>query len=423
MLTQQKSSKTQLTKQAFLKLIGIIVISAFLFVSIFACAQSTPTTSAPTTTAPTTAAPATTTAAPPKTTAAPATTTTAPTSPAAATTSAVVYNLKLSHIMSATSNPNIYYQYFADKIFERTKGKVKITVYAQNVLNPPAQGLDAVKTGVADIVHHSPNYTIGMQPSIEYLSVPLTVNNSWAFNQLANDYAAHFKFSTLKEFSGVHFCGICGPAGPYYLLTTKKQVKTPEDIKGLKMRGSGVMASMITTWGGTPVAMATGEVYESLSKGVIDGGLLAGEAIKGQKFGDVINYITITPNLCYGPCALLMNENTWNKLPADIQQVFNDTFKELIDWEGKVWWYSDVQGMDYYRALPGKQVYTIPAAEKTKWVDSLKPVMDSYIKQYANLGLPTADYVSYLQDRSDYWNSQTPDQKTSMDWVTKEILK
>jgi TRAP-type C4-dicarboxylate transport system substrate-binding protein len=296
-------------------------------------------------------------------------------------------------------------------------------VYPSGVLTPPAQSLDAVKTGVADMVHNSPNFAVGMTPTIEALGIPLPAQSSWVLLQAGADFASHFQMQGLKEFTGTHFLSYCGPVGPYYIMTAKKPVKTLEDLKGLRIRSGGVTADMVTAWGASPINVPTSEVYESLSKGVFDGGILGGETLNGFKLAEVVNYITVTPFYVYGPSMLLMNLDRWNSLPADIQQVFTDTIKEFNDWEGKVWWYSDIQGMDYYRSMPGKQVYTIPAAEAAKWDASIQPVIDKYVTTYSKLGLPTADYVKYAKERCDYWNGKQPDKQSSMDWVKKEITK
>jgi len=403
MLKENRSSKIQITKHAFLKLIGLIILASFLFVSVFACAQATTTTAAPTT-APTTAA-----------TSSPA--------PASTTVAAKTIELKLSHFYQTNSNPDLLYKYFANKINERTKGMVKITVYPIGILNPPAQALDAVKTGLADIVGHTPNYTPGMLPSVEFLNLPLPAQSSWVLDQVGIDFASHFQFQGLKEFSGVHFFGISSPAGPYYLSLKSKPIKMPEDMKGLKIRAGAVTNDMITAWGGSPVSMPTSDLYASLEKGVIDGGMLASEQFLSFKLAEVLNNITILPSNNYGPSALLMNLDKWKSLSAETQQVFTDTVKEFDDWDGKVWWYSDVQGLDYFRSLPGKQVYTIPSADTAKWESTIQPIIDKYVTDYGKLGLPTADYMSYLKDRCAYWNGKQPDKQSSMDWVKQEILK
>jgi TRAP-type transport system periplasmic protein len=402
MLTRERSSKTNITKHVFLKIIGLLVISSFLLVSVFACAQSTPTTSTPTS-APVTTAISTT-----------STTTAAPTK---------TIELKLSHLMSPGSNSDLLYQYFASKINERTNGRVKITIYSSGILNPPAQGLDAVKTGITDIVHHSFNLTIGMLPTAESTSLPVPAQSSWVINQASADLASHFQVPGLKELADVHFLAFCGPAGPYYLMTKDKPIHTMQDVKGLKMRSSGVMADMITAWGGTPVSMSTADVYESLGKGVIDGGMLSGESLTSWKLAEPVKYITVIPTYVYGPSILLMNLDKWNSLPKDIQQIFTDTTKDLVDWDGKTWWYADVMGLNYYNSLQGKQLYTIPTNEQAQWDATAQPIIDKYVATYSKLGLQTADYASYLKERCTYWNSNQPDKQSSIDWVKKEVLK
>jgi TRAP-type C4-dicarboxylate transport system substrate-binding protein len=333
-----------------------------------------------------------------------------------------VIRLNLSHCMSAASNPQKLYEYYADKIYERTNGRVLITVYPSGVLTPPGQHFEAAKSGVVDIVHHSLPYTPGMFPVVD-ISLPLPAENVWVYAHAAADFASQFKLGEVQELADVHFLGYTAFTGPYYIVTCDKPVLSTEDLEGLNLRAIGSQMDVVKAWGGTPVSVPMGEVFDALSKGVIDGGLLPAEALKGYKFADVVKYLTPPPRIWYNIGMLVMNLETWNSLSKDIQDVFTETAEDLLEWDARVWWYNDLDGMQYFLSLPGREVLEVPSGEQAAWVAGAMPAMDTYIAGVSALGLPGADYIEYLEDRCEYWNGHQIDDQTCIDWVETEVLE
>lgn len=111
---------------------------------------------------------------------------------------------------------------------------------------------------------------------------------------------------------------------PYFLLTRTKQVKTLEDIKGMKIRAVGSSVKMIESLGGVAVVVAAPEVYVALERGVIDGVLTIADAIMSYKWFEVARYYTYVPTGCYY-FMLVMNKDVWNSMPYDVQLPFRLT--------------------------------------------------------------------------------------------------
>ena len=327
--------------------------------------------------------------------------------------------LNLSHIMSAVSYPHIAFQYYADKINERTKGRVKITVYASGVLTSPAKVYESVEAGINDMGHHCAAYTPGPFPASEALFLPLPAANAWAFSRMASDYWSHFK---LKELGKVRVM-FGGTPGPYLITTIDKPVLKPEDLNGLKMRAIGPAVDLMKMWGGTPVSIPMGDVYEALSKRVIDGGILPLEAIAGFKFGDHLKYATIAPVGVSFPGFVVMNSKRWNGLPKDIQEVFTKTNEEMKEWYARAWQYGDLQGVKYFTGLPGRKIMEISEADRERFIKLADPLTEKYVADQTAKGIPAKEYVKYLWERGEYWNKQYPGDDEVIEWVEREIKK
>jgi len=116
--------------------------------------------------------------------------------------------------------------------------------------------------------------------------------------------------------------------GPYQIYAKDFAVRGPGDIEGKKWAVSGTTASKaIELLGGSPTTMSSGELYLALQRGTIDGTtrpLLTG---LGRKLYEVVGHLTVT-NMAYFTSFLAINKDTWDALPADIQQIMQDAAAE-----------------------------------------------------------------------------------------------
>ena len=121
-----------------------------------------------------------------------------------------------------------------------------------------------------------------------------------------------------NEYKDVHVLTVWA-SSPYFLITTKKQVKTMEDLKGMKIRVvGGPPTQQMKALGAVPVLIPMPDTYQALDKGVIDGMGNAWEAIYAFKLYEIVKYYTMIP-LTASYFTLSMNKQKWESLPKDIQ--------------------------------------------------------------------------------------------------------
>ena len=187
-------------------------------------------------------------------------------------------------------------------------------------------------------------------------------------------------------------------SNPYILITTKKQVKTLDDIKGLKIRMTGgPPTEMMKAIGGVPMMISMRDNYISLQKGVTDGMGAPWEAIWQYRLYEVVKYYTEAPFPAVY-FSTVINHNVWKKLPKNIQDAITkngglkgstfmgknyfDTAKADVMKTAKDFGFS----MDNY--------YILPAAEKAKWLElGGKPVWDQWVKKMEDAGHPEAKEI------------------------------
>jgi TRAP-type C4-dicarboxylate transport system substrate-binding protein len=318
----------------FLTLVSLLGV-LLLVLSIIGCSQpaSTP---AATVAAPATKAPAPTSAAP--SSAAPAPAATTPSAPAPATTAAKPSPSAAANVIVLSLAPincgpppaqglTLVLSQWVDLIKTKSGGRVKIDPYWGQTLSPVNQIVNATSTGVADIGAVAQAQEPGKLPlsmvcqlpgfGTDYRAQCLAFWDLMNQEPLLSEYA---KYNLLPI--GVNF------VPDYYLISTKP-INTAADLKGKKIAAAGFIAQTLSSLGAVPVAMSPGEQYEGMQKGTIDGDAAPYSAISDFKFYEVAKYIE---NFPFGGRVqpILINKNSWNKLPPDIQNIFKGAIPDII---------------------------------------------------------------------------------------------
>jgi TRAP-type C4-dicarboxylate transport system substrate-binding protein len=161
-----------------------------------------------------------------------------------------------------------------------------------------------------------------------------------------------------------------------------------EDLKGMKIRSTGLSAKVVSALGGTPVAMPMGETYDALRRGVVDGSMAPFEALEGWKWGEVVRYTTKSYGAAYSTGFFVaMNKEKWNALPADIKKVIQKVNREWIDKTGKLWEEIDKSGTEFTQKR-GNQIISLSREEDERWAETVKPILDDYVKSMKEKNLP-----------------------------------
>jgi TRAP-type C4-dicarboxylate transport system substrate-binding protein len=214
----------------------------------------------------------------------------------------------------------------------------------------------------------------------EVADLPLGAKSALASTKLINEFYKKFK---PKEFDEVKVMYLHGH-GPG-ILHTKKEVKSLQDLKGMKIRCTGLAAKISEKLGATPVAMPMGETYDALSRGVVDGSLAPYEAPQGYKWGEVVKFTTEDWGAAYSSgMFVVMNKDKWNALPPDIQQIIEKVNEEYIEKQGK----------DYLIGR-GNKIVSLSQDENWKWTMAVKPILDEYVKNMKEKGLPGQEVLSF----------------------------
>jgi TRAP-type C4-dicarboxylate transport system substrate-binding protein len=283
---------------------------------------------------------------------------------------------------------------WAKEIEKRTEGKVQITMFYGGTLTPADKCYDGVAKGISDIGFSVFAYTRGKFPLLEVSDLPLGIKSGLVATKLINEFNKKFKPKELDEVKVMYLHG--HGSG---ILHTKKPVNKLEDLKGMKIRCTGLAAKIVAALGGAPVAMPMGETYDALSRGVVEGSMAPQEALKTWKWGEVVKFTTENFGSSYSVgFFVVMNKDKWNALPPDIQKIIEQINEEYIEKQGRTWDEIDKGGREFTLKL-GNKIIPLSQEEDQKWAKAVKPLLDDYVKTMKEKGLPGEEVLKFYQDR------------------------
>jgi TRAP-type transport system periplasmic protein len=281
---------------------------------------------------------------------------------------------------------------WAAEVEKRAGGRIQITVHPGGSLTKADQCWQGVLSGISDLGMSCFAYTPGRFPLLEALDLPLGWPDGLTATRVATALAAKYNPAEIQGAKLLYVHGH-GPG----ILATKKPVRTLEDLKNMKIRGTGLSAGIATALGATAVGMPQPETYDALQKGVVEGTFCPIETLKGWKQGEVIEFITDTKAIGYTTAMFVaMNQKSWEALPADLQKIITDVSAEFVEKHGQAWNQADVDGLAFVKEL-GREIIALAPEEEARWKAQVAPIVDKYLAQAAEKGLPGAEFLAEAQ--------------------------
>ena len=212
---------------------------------------------------------------------------------------------------------------FAKHVAEASDNKIQIQVFAAGEIVPGLQAADAVQNGTVEMCHTAPYYYVGKDPSFAFgTCVPFGLNarqtTAWFYHNGGMDMLNEF----YKKFNIFAMPG--GNTGTQMGGWFRKEIKTPADLSGLKMRIGGLAGQVLQKLGAVPQQIAAGDIYPALEKGTID----AAEWV-GPYDDEKLGFNKVAPFYYYpgwwegGPALqFFINTEKWATLPKNYQALF-----------------------------------------------------------------------------------------------------
>lgn len=279
---------------------------------------------------------------------------------------------------------------------EQSGGAVQIDYYPGGTLTKAKDCYDGVVQRISDIGLSALGYTAGRFPVLSGVDLPMGYKSGVQATNVANAVFAEF---SPKEFAGVHVLYFHAH-GPGKLHTAGKPVTSMDDLAGMKIRATGNSASVISALGGSPVAMSMPDSYQSIQKGVVNGGIYPVETNKGWKMAEVVDYLTDSTAVAYTTTFfVVMNKDVWASLPEEVQQVITKVSAEWIPKHGQAWDDSDAEGLEFFLQQPGNTVVSLDDAETERWSAAMAPIFTQYEAECAKHGVDGQALLAFMREK------------------------
>jgi TRAP-type transport system periplasmic protein len=271
-----------------------------------------------------------------------------------------------------------------EKVEKETNGRVKIKPFWGGTLVGSRDAVDEMVQGVADIGFISPGYAKGGYFFTRSCFVFFYGANQEVGRRVFKEMLA--KFPEIEaEYKGLKV--LSWSSGTDYQLISRKPVRKLADMKGMRIKTIADLTTVLASLGVEGMNMPTPEIYVNLQKGIADGTLSPYEAFKSMKLGEVAKYATTMDIYRPHSGGKVMNLGAWNKLPKDIQKVFEDN----IEWWGletdKAFIKADVEGKEIAKKL-GVEFIDLPKDEMEKFYTPVKELAAKEAKALDARGMP-----------------------------------
>ena len=286
--------------------------------------------------------------------------------------------LKMNISVSQNSHYGVGVDTFAREVEKRTNGRYKIQNFYSGALGAERESIEALQVGTLDLTMTSTGPIPNFVPEVAILDIPFLFKD---YAQARATLDGPIGQDMLQKFPAKGLVALAwGENGFRHMTNSKRQVVTPDDLKGLKMRTmeNPVHMQAYKAFGIIPTPMAFTEVFTALQQGTVDGQENPLSVISTSKFDQVQKYMTLTGHV-YSPALILMSKAQWDKLSAADKQAFADAAKEAVKANrARI----DDDEKKAVADLKSKGMTVVETIDKTKFQAALGPTFAEFGKKF-----------------------------------------
>lgn len=287
--------------------------------------------------------------------------------------------LTLAHGLSETHTVHIAMTEFADKVNEGTEGRIQVRILPNGQLGSENENMEQLMAGVISMTKVSAPGLATYNESYHTFGLPYIFDNTEDFYHVMDSKQMRDFFLSSEDDGFVTLTYYTSGARSFY--TKDKAIRTPEDLKGLKIRVQDMKSQtdMLKALGGIPVTMSYGDVYTSLQTGIIDGAESNETALTTGKHGEICKVFS-TDEHAMIPDVLVMSAKTWKNISPEDQQVileaaYESTESHKISWEVAI-------SEAISEASTEMDVEFVNDVDKEAFRQATSGMVDEYCKEY-----------------------------------------
>ncbi len=237
--------------------------------------------------------------------------------------------LKLAHITAPNGMLDKKAQKFAELVAAKSNGKVKIEIYPAQQLGTIKEIMQGISLGTIDMGMEAESFMDAFDKDFAIFGTPFLLTRE---ELVKNEYLQEVRERVRKKMAIRTLPGFAFRP-QVHLWTQKRQVMTPDELNGIKLRVWQSKA-LVDTWnklGATAVPLPWGEVYMALSQNVVNGLVHNIVQVRDEKFNEQLNFCTKLDWVNLYDVTWI-NDQKYGSLPPDVQKILNEASQESADW-------------------------------------------------------------------------------------------
>lgn len=287
---------------------------------------------------------------------------------------------------------------WAEMVTERTGGRIRWQPYVDGLLHGALDGFKAVAAGVTDYTHGYATYQPGSFQLTHGLQLPFLFPNSGVAALVSEElYPEYLKGEYERMQVYLAHCA----ATTAYDIISRTPVRTPADIRGLKVRTTGgLMVDILRQIGAIPVVLATVETYTAFQRGIIDAVALSAPDMAAYRLYEIGRYF-LPLRLTHTVIQYCLNPRTFDALPADLRVALYNLFRLVGQVANRNFYGGEaLAGAVRDIAAGGAEVLEISPEERQAWIDAAYPLERRFVEEHESRGLPAGAFVREAKERA-----------------------
>lgn len=273
---------------------------------------------------------------------------------------------------------------FKDFVESRTNGEITVEIYPSGQFcGTFDECIDQLQSGVLEVTISTIGGFGNLYPAGQVLDLPYMFRDDRVAECVFDGpFVEELRTAVLEEIPPMRLMTISNTGGWRNFATVGKQIKTPEDVEGMKIRTipADIQIKLVETLGGSPTPVSWPEVYTSLATGVVEGTKNGITDIVNMKFEEHLDYITLDGH-AYMAALWWMNDEVFMGLTPEQQAIVYDGFQHLKTVTRA---FPMRRAIDAYATFEeaGGEVYVLSPNEKTAFQEATEPLKDWFVEQY-----------------------------------------
>lgn len=306
-----------------------------------------------------------------------------------------VFRWRAQHFLPSQMEGYKEFVRWCDKVNKASNGRLVIKPFPPGAAVPGAEQWEAVRKGVIEMGLSYGAYWVGKTPMAGFsVGVPFTLRD------LSDQYVLFQKLG-LEDLVRANYA----KQNIYFLrhlpcldtvMTSKKPINSVADLKGLKVRATGLIGEMLAAAGSAVAYFPGPEIYGALEKGIIDAAVYG--SLNNQYelgFHEITKFIAVPPMASEGD-EVIINLDAWNKLPADLQMILKLSAAEHGERLAAIYRYESETALKKF-AKKGVKVSVMPESERLKLTALGWKVVDKYAAKDPDFAKGSEILKNYLK--------------------------